>query len=112
MRYPNTRPPAFTLTTGPVDAYPEVLRAMGATVLYDYDPAFQAHYEAIARKAQEAMGTGTPPVILQGEPVLGLEAAAASLVAKDDVGPQPRLGRLWKGIRLLGRAVCQAPGRD
>ncbi len=47
MRYPNTRPPAFTLTTGPVDAYPEVLRAMGATVLYDYDPAFQAHYEAI-----------------------------------------------------------------
>ena len=85
MPYPETRPPAFTLTAGPVDAYPEVLRAMGATVLYDYDPAFQAHYEAVARKAQQAMGTDTPPLILHGEPVLGLEAAAASLIAKEDV---------------------------
>jgi pyridoxamine---pyruvate transaminase len=31
------------------------------------------------------LGTDTPPLILQGEPVLGLEAAAASLIAKDDV---------------------------
>ena len=85
MRYPETRPPAFTLTAGPVDAYPEVLRAMGTTVLYDYDPAFQAHYEAIARKAQKAMETDVPPVILHGEPVLGLEAAAASLIATEDV---------------------------
>ena len=30
-------------------------------------------------------GAILPPVILQGEPVLGLEAAAASLIAKGDV---------------------------
>ena len=85
MRYPTETPPAFTLTAGPVDAYPEVLRAMGTTVLYDFDPAFQARYEEIAQMAQRAMGTPEPPVILQGEPVLGLEAAAASLIARDDV---------------------------
>jgi pyridoxamine--pyruvate transaminase len=98
MRYPETKPPAFTLTAGPVDAYPEVLRAMGATVLYDYDPAFQAHYEAVARKAQEAMGTADVPVILQGEPVLGLEAAAASLIAKEDVVLNLASGVYGKGF--------------
>lgn len=98
MRYPETRPPTFTLTAGPVDAYPEVLRAMGATVLYDYDPAFQAHYEAVARKAQEAMGTADVPVILQGEPVLGLEAAAASLIAKEDVVLNLASGVYGKGF--------------
>ncbi len=85
MQYSPQSPPVFTLTAGPVDAYPEVLRAMGRTVLYDYDPAFQLVYENVARKAQTAMGTDDPPLILQGEPVLGLEAAAASLIAKDDV---------------------------
>jgi pyridoxamine--pyruvate transaminase len=98
MRYPETRPPAFTLTAGPVDAYPEVLRAMGATVLYDYDPAFQAHYEAVSRKAQTAMETDAPPVILQGEPVLGLEAAAASLIARDDVVLNLASGVYGKGF--------------
>lgn len=85
MKYDKTTPPVFTLTAGPVDAYPEVLRALGTTVLYDYDPAFQAFYEQVALKAQTAMGTDVPPLILQGEPVLGLEAAAASLIAKGDV---------------------------
>lgn len=84
MDYADDRAPVMTLTAGPVDAYPDVLRAMGATVLYDYDPAFLAFYEGVARKAQTAMDTPEPPVILQGEPVIGLEAAAASLIAKGD----------------------------
>ena len=98
MRYPETRPPVFTLTAGPVDAYPEVLRAMGATVLYDYDPAFQDFYEQVALKAQKAMGTDVPPTILHGEPVLGLEAAAASLIAKDDVVLNLASGPYGKGF--------------
>lgn len=98
MRYPKTRPPAFTLSAGPVDAYPEVLRGMSTTVLYDYDPAFQAVYEMVAIKARTAMGTDTPPVILQGEPVLGLEAAAASLIAKNDVVLNLASGVYGKGF--------------
>ena len=72
MKYPEIKPPVFTLTAGPVDAYPEVLRALGTTVLYDYDPAFQAFFEDLTLKAQEAMGCDLPPLILQGEPVLAL----------------------------------------
>lgn len=98
MHYPENRPPVFTLTSGPVDAYPEVLRAMGATVLYDYDPAFQSFYQSVAEKAQKAMGTETPPVIMHGEPVLGLEAAAASLIAKDDVVLNLASGAYGKGF--------------
>ena len=85
MKYSDTRPPAFTLTAGPVDAYPEVLRAMGTTVLYDFDPAFQTYYEMVVLKAQKALESSSAPVILHGEPVLGLEAAAASLIGKEDV---------------------------
>ncbi|MCX2699005.1 pyridoxamine--pyruvate transaminase [Ochrobactrum chromiisoli] len=77
--------PIFTLTTGPVDAYPAVLRALSRPVLYDYDPAFLAFYESVNVKVQRAFHTNTPPVILQGEPVLGLEAAAASLITRNDV---------------------------
>jgi pyridoxamine--pyruvate transaminase len=98
MRYALEKPPVFTLTSGPVDAYPAVLRAMGSTVLYDYDPAFQAFYEGVARKAQQAMGTEEPPLILQGEPVLGLEAAAASLIAKGDVVLNLASGVYGKGF--------------
>lgn len=77
--------PIFTLTTGPVDAYPAVLRGLSRPVLYDYDPAFLAQYEAVNAKVGRAFRSATPPVILQGEPVLALEAAAASLIARDDV---------------------------
>jgi pyridoxamine--pyruvate transaminase len=81
-----------------VDAYSEVLRAMSTTVLYDFDPAFQMVYERVAKKAQAAMGTEDPPVILHGEPVLGLEAAAASLIAKEDVVLNLASGVYGKGF--------------
>lgn len=78
-------PPVFSLTSGPVDCYPQVLRALSRTVLYDFDPTFQAFYEAVNEKLRVALRLRAPPVILHGEPVLGLEAAAASLIAADDV---------------------------
>ncbi|WP_127523236.1 alanine--glyoxylate aminotransferase family protein [Mesorhizobium sp. Z1-4] len=98
MKYQETTPPVFTLTAGPVDAYPEVLRALGTTVLYDYDPAFQAFYESVVLKAQKAMGTDAPPLLLQGEPVLALEGAAASLIAKEDVVLNLASGVYGKGF--------------
>ena len=77
--------PLFTLTTGPVDVYPAVSRALSMPVWYDYDPAFQACFERVSLKAAQALQSATPPLILQGEPVLALEAAAASLISADDV---------------------------
>jgi len=84
MRYADDAKPVITLSSGPVDAYPEVLRGLGRAVLYDYDPAFQLFYEQVVDKAQKAMRLSTRPVILHGEPVLGLEAAAASLITPQD----------------------------
>lgn len=98
MRYLDDAEPVITLTSGPVNAYPDVLRGLGRTVLYDYDPAFQAFYEKVVEKAQEAMRLSTRPVILHGEPVLGLEAAAASLITPDDTVLNLASGVYGKGF--------------
>ncbi len=37
MRYADSADPVITLTSGPVNAYPDVLRGLARTVLYDYD---------------------------------------------------------------------------
>lgn len=77
--------PLFTLTTGPVDVYPAVSRALSMPIWYDYDPAFQVCFERVSLKAARALASDAPPLILQGEPVLALEAAAASLISAQDV---------------------------
>jgi pyridoxamine---pyruvate transaminase len=106
MAEPSVSEPVFTLTSGPVDAYPAVLRALSRTVLYDYDPAFLACYERVNEKAREALRTTMPPVILHGEPVLGLEAAAASLIARDDVVLNLASGVYGKGFGYWAKRYC------
>ncbi len=98
MRYPDHAEPVITLTAGPVNAYPDVLRGLGRTVLYDYDPAFQIFYEKVIGKAQKAMRLSNKPVVLHGEPVMGLEAAAASLISRDDVVLNLASGVYGKGF--------------
>lgn len=98
MRYLEHAEPVITLTAGPVNAYPDVLRGLGRIVLYDYDPAFQLFYEGVVDKAQKAMRLSNRPVILHGEPVLGLEAAAASLITPDDVALNLASGVYGKGF--------------
>lgn len=98
MRYADDADPVITLTSGPVNAYPDVLRGLGRTVLYDYDPAFQIFYEKVVEKTQAAMRLSTRPVILHGEPVLGLEAAAASLIAPSDTVLNLASGVYGKGF--------------
>lgn len=98
--------PIFTLTTGPVDAYPAVLRALSRPVLYDYDPAFLDYYESVAKKAQRAFRSQTVPVILQGEPVLGLEAAAASLLTRSDTVLNLASGVYGAGFAPWARRHC------
>jgi len=98
--------PIFTLTTGPVDAYPEVLRGLSRPVLYDYDPAFLSFYERVVEKLRTAFRTQHLPVILQGEPVLGLEAGAASLIARDDVVLNLVSGVYGAGFGYWAKRYC------
>jgi pyridoxamine--pyruvate transaminase len=83
--YPPDSDPAFTLTGGPAGATPATLAALGRPILHHLDPAFGALYEETVDRLQLAFGTSLSPVILQGEAVVGLEAAAASLIGADDV---------------------------
>lgn len=106
MTKPRFADPIFTLTTGPVDAYPAVLRALSQPVLYDYDPAFLEFYESVARKAQLAFQSKAVPVILQGEPVLGLEAAAASLLARGDTVLNLASGVYGAGFKFWAKRYC------
>src|ERR1700722_15106160 len=98
--------PIFTLTTGPVDAYPQVLRGLSRPVLYDYDPAFLGFYERVAEKLRLALRTQHMPVILQGEPVLGLEAGAASLIARGDVVLNLVSGVCGEGFGYWANRYC------
>ena len=77
--------PELMLTTGPVPAYPEVLAALSNPLLYDGHPTFQNYYADVVEKLRRALRTSDSPVIMQGEAILGIEAAAAALIGKDDV---------------------------
>lgn len=78
-------PPPFMLTTGPVTAYPAVLNAMARPTIYDGHRAFQLFYRGVIGKLQKALNLSNLPLILQGDALLGLEAAAASLIGRKDV---------------------------
>jgi pyridoxamine--pyruvate transaminase len=77
--------PVFTLATGPAGTTPATLAALSQPVLHHTDPAFRALYAETVALLREAFGTAPDPVILPGEAVVGLEAAAASLIAPGDV---------------------------
>jgi pyridoxamine---pyruvate transaminase len=98
--------PTFTLTTGPVDAYPQVLRGLSKPVLYDYDTAFLGFYERVTEKLRKALPTAHMPVILHGEPVLGLEAGAASLIAREDVVLNLVSGVYGAGFGFWAKRYC------
>ena len=75
------RQPDFTLTAGPTMASHRVLTALGSPVIYDYDPAFLARFRETEEMLQRAYRTSGDVVLMQGEAVLGLEAAARGLVS-------------------------------
>jgi pyridoxamine---pyruvate transaminase len=83
--YPASRDPAFNLTGGPAGATPATLAALGRPVLHHLDPAFGALYQRTAELLQQAFGTRESPVILPGEAVVELEAAAAALIGPEDI---------------------------
>ncbi|MGH2859364.1 MAG: pyridoxal-phosphate-dependent aminotransferase family protein [Solirubrobacteraceae bacterium] len=75
------RPPDFTLTAGPTMASPRVLAALGSAILFDYDPVFLERFRETETMLADLYGTAGDVVLMQGEAVLGLEAAARGLVS-------------------------------
>ena len=74
------RRPDFTLTAGPTMASPGVLSALGSPIIFDYDPVFLERFRETERLLADVYRTGNDVVLMQGEAVLGLEAAARGLV--------------------------------
>ena len=71
----------LTLTAGPNPVSARVAAALGSPIDYHYDPVFQEHFRDTERMVAEIYGTTSHEIILmQGEAILGLEAAARSLV--------------------------------
>ena len=90
--------PLFTLGAGPVDPYPAVKAAFARPIPSEFDPAFAALYARVNDAVTRALAAPTPAVILQGEAILGLEAAAASLIGEGDVVLNLASGIFGKGF--------------
>ncbi len=74
------RDPDFTLAGGPTTVYPAVLAALSKPVTHHYDPTFLETFRRTETKVGQVFGTSQEIILLQGEAMLGLEAAARSLV--------------------------------
>ena len=88
----------FTIGAGPVDMYPEVRAAFTRPQPSDGDPAFLAFYQRVNEKLTRVLRSATPATILQSEAILGIEAAAASLIAREDVVLNLASGIYGKGF--------------
>lgn len=76
--------PVMTLSGGPVELTHQTLRDIARPVIYHYDPAFIDFFRHTSQLLRQVYRTGYDVVIMQGEAVLGLEAAAASLFSPGD----------------------------
>jgi pyridoxamine--pyruvate transaminase len=71
----------LTLSAGPNDVSSGVRAATGSPILYHYDPVFMERFRETERMLARIYLTSSHEIILmQGEAVLGLEAAARALV--------------------------------
>ena len=72
--------PRLTLASGPVDVSHDTLRALQRPVVYHYDPVFLETFRHTTELTAKVYQTNYDVVLLQGEAIAGLEAAAASLI--------------------------------
>ena len=103
---------SFTLTAGPVAATDKVRDALlERRSSYSYDEIFLQRFRDTQTKVAEVFGTAADVVLMQGEAVLGLEAAACALVNRDVTCLNLVSGvySKWYGDRLrsLGATVIE-----
>jgi pyridoxamine--pyruvate transaminase len=76
--------PRLNLAAGPVQVMDQTLRDAARPVLYHYDPAFIELFARTSNLLRQVFRTRYDVVIMQGEAILGLEAAAAGLLSPGD----------------------------
>lgn len=76
--------PIMNFASGPVAVTARTLQDQARPVLYHYDPAFIEFFEHTTSLLKQVYRTGYDVIIMQGEAILGLEAAAASLISPGD----------------------------
>ena len=106
MATANDTATVFTIGAGPAEIYPEVRSALTRPVALDSDPNFLAAYERTNDKVTRALRASTPALILQSEAILGIEAAAASLIGKSDVVLNLASGVYGKGFGYWAARYC------
>jgi pyridoxamine--pyruvate transaminase len=74
----------MNLAAGPVEVPERTRRDLSKPVLYHYDPAFKEQFAHTSDLLKQVFQTEYDVVIMQGEAILGLEAAAASLIEPGD----------------------------
>ena len=96
----------FSVGAGPPDLYAEVRAALTRPVPLDADPGFLAAYQRINEKTTRALRSPTPALILQSEAILGIEAAAASLIGRKDIVLNLASGPYSKGFGYWAARYC------
>ncbi|UCB46493.1 MAG: alanine--glyoxylate aminotransferase family protein [Spirochaetota bacterium] len=74
----------YLMTPGPVEISPRTLRALSLPVTHHYDPEFITFFQDTTEKLQRIFQTKKDLIIMQGEAVLGLEAAVANILNRGD----------------------------
>jgi pyridoxamine--pyruvate transaminase len=85
-REPYVPPPQvkFVISSGPVSVHERVSLALAKRPYDHEDPDFQEIFRDTTEKLKQIFRTSHDAIIMQGEAVLGLEAAAANLVEPGD----------------------------
>jgi pyridoxamine--pyruvate transaminase len=74
----------FNLSSGPVQGTARTLRALSQQIMYHNDPEFVEIFDETTAKLKNLFKTQGDVIIMQGEALLGLEAAALCTIAPGD----------------------------
>ena len=74
------RQAAFNYAGGPAASWGIAREGLGRPMPFEYEPIYLERYERVERKVARIFGTEGDVVLMMGEAVLGLEAAAKGLV--------------------------------
>ena len=74
----------LTMSAGPAEIHRRVSLAAARPVLYHYDPEFIDLHSGVEEKLKKLFFTENDIIIMQGEAILGLEAAACNCIKPGD----------------------------